>query len=75
VAHPDNDDVVVRQERGSPSTVYLLGTPSAPDHFVVRTRDDAVAQTLRFAKHRHVAAWFVENGTDKPVGGIAGTEK
>lgn len=64
MAHPDNDDVVVRQERGNPSTVDLLGTPSAPDQFVVRTRDDAVAQALRFAKYQHVAAWFVENGTD-----------
>jgi hypothetical protein len=64
VAHPHNDDVVVRQEHGNPSTVYLLGTPSAPDHFVVRTRDDAVAQALRFAKYQHMAAWFVEDGTD-----------
>ena len=61
MAHPDNDGVVVRQERGNPSTVYLLGTPSAPDKFVVRTRDDAVAQALRFAKYQHVAAWLVES--------------
>ena len=62
--HADSDDVVVRPERGNTSTVYLLGTPSAPDQFVVRTHDEAVAQALRFAEHQHVAAWFVESDVD-----------
>jgi hypothetical protein len=75
VAHPDNDDVVVRQEGGNPSTVYLLGTPTPPDQFVVRTRDDAVAQALRFAKYQHVATWFVENGADAICSARSGVTK
>jgi len=58
---PEDGDVVVRQKRGNPSTVYLLGTPSAPDQFILRTRDEAVSQGLRFAKREQVRAWF-DNG-------------
>jgi hypothetical protein len=58
VTRPDDDDVVVRQERGNPAVVYILGTPSTPAQFQVRTRDEAVAQALAFAKRQHVRAWF-----------------
>jgi hypothetical protein len=63
---PENGDVVVRQKRGDPSTVYLLGTPSTPDQFTLRTRDEAVSQALAFAKRQQVRAWFA-NGTDEFV--------
>jgi hypothetical protein len=63
---PDEDDVVVRQKRGNPSTVYLLGTPSAPDQFILRTRDEAVSQALAFAKRHQVRAWFAR-GDDEFV--------
>ena len=63
VVNPDSDDVVVRQKRGNPSVVYLLGTPSAPDQFIVRTRDEAVLQAVAFAKRQRVRAWFA-NGDD-----------
>jgi len=62
--HPDKDDVVIRQERGTPPTLYLLGTSSAPDQFMIRTRDDAVSKALAFAKHAHVRAWFAEGHDD-----------
>jgi hypothetical protein len=61
--HPDKDDVVVRQKRGNPHPVYLLGTLSAPDQVIVPTRDDGVKQALAFAKRQHVRAWF-DNGDD-----------
>jgi hypothetical protein len=61
---PNEDDVVVRQKRGNPSTVYLLGTPLAPDQFILRTRDEAVSQALAFAKRHQVRAWFA-NGDDE----------
>lgn len=64
MTHPDTDDVVVRQKRGNPSTVYLLGTSSAPDQFIVRTRDEAVSQALAYAKHQHVRAWFAKGDED-----------
>ncbi len=55
---PDGGDVVVRQKRGNPSTVYLLGTLSAPEQFILRIRDEAVSQALAFARRQHVRAWF-----------------
>ena len=58
VAHPDRDDVVVHRKRDNPSVVYLLGTPSAPDQFIVETRDEAVSQAVAFAKRQRVRAWF-----------------
>jgi hypothetical protein len=60
MAFPDNGDVVIRQKRGNPSTVYLLGTPLTPDQFTVRTRDDAVSQALAYAKRQRVRAWFAK---------------
>jgi hypothetical protein len=64
MALPDQDDVVIRQKRSNPSTVYLLGTPSAPDQFIVRNRDEAVSQALAYAKHQHVQAWFTNGNED-----------
>lgn len=61
VIHPDKDDVVVRQRRGNPHTVYLLGTPTTPDQFSLRTREEAVTQAVAFARRHHVRAWF-DNG-------------
>lgn len=61
---PDNDDVIIRQKRGNPSTVYLLGTSSTPDQFMLRTRDDAVSQALAYARRQHVRAWFAKGGED-----------
>jgi hypothetical protein len=34
------------------------GTPSAPEQFILRTRDEAVSHALAFAKRHHVRAWF-----------------
>ena len=61
VIHPDKDDVVVRQRRGNPHTVYLLGTPTTPDQFSLPTREEAVTQAVTFARRQHVRAWF-DNG-------------
>ena len=59
--HPDKDDVVVRQRRGNPHVIYLLGTSTTPDQFSLRTREEAVAQAVAFAKRQGVRAWF-DNG-------------
>lgn len=61
---PSQDDVVIREKHGNPSTVYLLGTPSAPDQFVLRTREEAVAQALAYAARQHVRAWFAKGNDD-----------
>jgi hypothetical protein len=62
---PEDGDIVVRQKSGKPS-VYVLGIPSAPAQFQVRTRDEAVAQALAFAKRQQVRAWFTK-GDDEFV--------
>lgn len=61
--NPEDGDVVIRQKHGNPSTVYLLGTRSAPDQFMLRNRDVAVSQALAFARRDAVRAWFA-NGDD-----------
>jgi hypothetical protein len=58
---PDSDDVLIRQK--PPSTDYLLGTFSAPDQFILRTRDEAVSQAVARAKRQYVRAWYA-NGDD-----------
>jgi hypothetical protein len=64
IPHPDNDDVVVRQKRGNPTTVYVRHTTSAPDQFLYRTPEEAVSQVLAFAKHAHVAEWLTNDEHD-----------
>jgi hypothetical protein len=61
---PQDGDVVIRQERGNPSTVFLLGTPAAPDQFTLRTRDEAVSRALAYARKQHVRAWFAKDDAD-----------
>jgi hypothetical protein len=58
MVHPENDDVVVRQKHGNPTTVYVLSTSSTPEQFTIPTRDEAVAQALTFARRAQVRAWF-----------------
>ena len=61
---PLPDDVVIRQKHGNPSIVFVLGTPSTPDQFILRTRDEAVSQALAYAKRQHVRAWFAKGDDD-----------
>jgi hypothetical protein len=61
---PDEDDVVIRQRRGDSSIVFVLGTPSAPDRFILRTRDEAVSQALAYAKRQQVRACFAKGDDD-----------
>lgn len=58
---PDPDDVIVRQRRGNPHVVYVLGTSATPDQFSLRTREEAVTQAVAFARRERVRAWF-DNG-------------
>lgn len=63
---PDDGDVVVRQVTLKSTLVYVLHTTSAPVEVLLRTRDEAVAQALAFAKRQRVRAWFA-NGDDSFV--------
>lgn len=64
MALPDKNDVVIRQRHGNPSIVFVLGTPSTPDQFILRTRDEAVSQALAYAKRQHAGAWFAKGDDD-----------
>jgi len=66
MVHPDQDDVVIRRQAGSRGVIFVLGTPAAPEQYILRTRNEAVAQALAFAKRQRVGAWFA-NGGDEPV--------
>ena len=61
---PDEDDVVIGTRDGNPSLVFVLGTPTTPDQFILRTRDEAVSQALAYAKRQHVRAWFAKGDDD-----------
>jgi hypothetical protein len=63
MSHPDQDDVVIRPKAGDPGAIFALGTPPAPEQFTLRTRDEAVAQAMAFAKRQRVCAWFT-NGDE-----------
>ena len=51
-------------EARQPVHRLLLGTPSTPDQFILRTRDEAVSQALAYAKRQHVRAWFAKGDDD-----------
>jgi protein involved in polysaccharide export with SLBB domain len=51
---PDQDDVVVCHRRGNPQVVYVLGTPTTPEQFSLRTREEAVTQAVAFARRQCV---------------------
>ena len=75
MTRPNKDDVVIRQKHGNPSTVFLLGTPAAPDQFILRSRDEAVSQALAYAKRQHVHAWFANGDDDFVLLGTFGTSE
>lgn len=71
---PDPDDVVVRPNGGTRSTVYMVGTPSHPDQFIVCARVDAVLHARAYARERQVRAWFAD-GDDMVLLGTFRREK
>jgi len=58
---------------------FVVRFSAGTAHGAIKLWLDAIAghdYTLKSASEGYrFTAWFVENGTDKPVGGIAGTEK
>jgi hypothetical protein len=61
---PANGDIVVRQETREGTLVYVLHTAPGPDQYLLRTREEAVAQALRFAKGARVRAWLANGDSD-----------
>jgi hypothetical protein len=61
---PDDGDIVVREEKREGRLVYVLHTAPSADQSLLRTRDEAVAHALTFAKRQHVRAWLTDEGYD-----------
>ena len=57
---PGNGDLVVREETRDGTLVYVLCTAPDADQYLVRTRDQAIAQARVFAKRQHVRAWLTD---------------
>jgi hypothetical protein len=61
---PEDGDMVVREEQREGRRVYVLHTAPGPDQYVLRSREEAVAQALTFAKREQVRAWLTDEGYD-----------
>ena len=58
---PEDGDVVVRQDALDETFTYVLRIAPGDDQICFRTRDEAVAQAVAFAKRRHARAWFTSH--------------
>jgi len=61
---PQDKDIVVRQEQREGTIMYVLHTAPGPDQYVLRSRDEAVARAVAFAKREHVRKWLTDEGYD-----------
>jgi hypothetical protein len=61
---PQDKDIVIRQEQREGTIMYVLHTAPGPDQYVLRSRDEAVARAVAFAKREHVRAWLTDEGYD-----------
>ena len=61
---PEDGDVVLHRQERDGSPIYLLHTAPGPDQFVLRSRDEAVARGLAYAKRERVRAWLIEEGQE-----------
>jgi len=58
---PEDGDVVVRQQRLDETFVYVLHTAPGVDQYVLRSREEAIAQAVTFAKRESVRAWLTDD--------------
>ena len=57
---PQQDDIVVRQESRGGSPVFVLHRISGTDQCLMRLKDEAMSQALRFGQRFQVGVWFAE---------------
>jgi hypothetical protein len=58
---PEDGDVVIEQEQRDGQQVYVLRTFPGRDQYLLRSRQEAVAKAVAFAKRQHVRAWFSDS--------------
>jgi hypothetical protein len=61
---PENGDIVVREEKRKGTLVYALHTAPGADQYLLRVREEAVAQAVTFAQREGVRAWLTDEGYD-----------
>jgi hypothetical protein len=61
---PESGDVVVRKEKREGRVVYVLHTPPGADQYLLRTREEAIAEGVTFAKHHGVRVWLSDERND-----------
>jgi DUF2934 family protein len=61
---PEDGDIGVREETREGTLVYVLHTLGSGQYVLLRSRENAVAQAVRFAKREHVRAWLADEGYD-----------
>jgi hypothetical protein len=61
---PEDGDIVVREEKREGVLIYVLHIAPGADQYLVRTREEAVAQAVTFARREHVRAWLTDEGYD-----------
>ena len=59
---PADGEAVVRRECRDSKFVYVLYGARGPDHYVLHTREESLAQALTFARRQGVRAWFTNGG-------------
>ena len=61
---PEDGDIVVREEQREGVLIYVLHTAPGADQYLLRTREEAVAQAVTFARREQVRAWLTDEGYD-----------
>ena len=61
---PEDGDIVVREEQRKGVLIYALHTSPGADQYLLRTREEAVAQAVTFARREQVRAWLTDEGYD-----------
>jgi LPS sulfotransferase NodH len=61
---PEDGDVVIREEVRDRRVVYVLHTAPGADQYLLRSREDAVAQAVIWAKRQQVRVWLTDEGYD-----------
>ena len=60
----EDGDIVVRQEKREGRFIYILHTATGEDQYLLRSREEAIAQAVAFAKRQCVRARMTNSNYD-----------
>lgn len=61
---PEDGDLVIRQDVRDDEAVYVLHAAPGADQCLLRSRGEAIAEALRFAKRHRVRVWWTNGDSD-----------